>query len=166
MQRHWNDNVKSVAMKPGIIESYTEPACHQMAQIDLAAVFKIVNNPTDRSTTAIGGHRSVKMNFAMGAVRARKLTDNCAFKRFRAFCTKRRNNALGLFLASSAEIFARPDYRRADRTDRRVEKRCNRTQATKVCQDRHISTSCALSAMSSPRYRAAQCLRAGSVPAM
>src|SRR5260370_32062132 len=156
MQRHWNDNVKSMAAKPGIIEGRAEAACHQMAQIDLAAVFKIVNNLTDDPATAIGGSRSVKMNFAMGAVRTRKLTDNCAFKRFRASCTKRRNNARGLFFASSAEIFARPDYRRADRTDRRVEKRCNRTQTTTICQDPHISTRRALTATSNPRQPAAQ----------
>src|SRR4029077_3849311 len=166
MQRHWNDNVKSVAPKPWIIEGCAEPASHQMAQIDLAAVFKIVNNLADDPATAIGGDRSVKMNCAMGAVRTRKLTDNCAFKRFRTSCTKRRNNTRGLFLATPAEIFARPDYHRADRTDWRVEERYDRMQTTKVCQDRHTLTSCALSAMSSPRYRAAQCLQAGSIPSM
>src|SRR6266446_10366915 len=121
MQRHWNDNFKSVGAKPGIIEGCAEPACHQMTQIDVAAVFKIVNNLADDPATAIGGHRSVKLNCAMGAVRTRKLTDNCAVKRFRTSCTKRRNNTRGLFLAPSAEIFARPDYRRADRTDWRIE---------------------------------------------
>src|SRR5260370_39841599 len=138
MKRHWNDNVKSVAVQPRIIEACTEPPCQQMAQIDLAAVFKIVNNLADDPATAIGGDRGVKMNCAMGAVRTRKLTDNCAFKRFRTSCTKRRNNTRGLFLASFAEIFARPDHRRADRTDWRVEERNDRMQTTKVCQDRHI----------------------------
>src|SRR4029077_14118935 len=151
MQRHWNDNVKTMAPKPGIIEGRAEPACHQMAQIHLAAVFKIVHNLANDPATAIGGERGGKMNCAMGAVRTRKLTGNCAFKRFGTSCTKRRNNTRGLFLATSAEIFAPPDYRRADRADRRVEKRYDRFQTTKVCQDRHISTSCALSAMSSPR---------------
>jgi hypothetical protein len=33
-----------------------------MAQIDLAAVFKIMNNLADDPATAIGGDRSVKMN--------------------------------------------------------------------------------------------------------
>src|SRR5256885_7170850 len=98
-----------------------------MAQIDLAAVSKIVNNLADDPATAIGGDRSVKMNCTMRAVRTRKLTDNCAFKRFGTSCTKRPNNTRGLFLASSAEIFARPDYRRADRTDWRGEEgeKCN-----------------------------------------
>src|SRR4029077_10109893 len=122
MQRHWNDNVKTMAPKPGIIEGCAEPACHQMAQIDLAAVFKIVNNLAGDPAAAIGGGRGVKMNWAMGAVRTRKLTGNCAFKRFGTSCTKRRNNTRGLFLAFSAEILARPDYRRADRADRRGEK--------------------------------------------
>src|SRR5205823_14620809 len=146
-----NDNVKSVAVKAGIIQACAEPACHQMAHIDFAAVFKIVNTLADDPATAIGGDRSVKMHRAMGAVRTRKLTDNCAVKRFRTSCTKRWNNTRGLFLASCAKIFARPDYRRADRTDWRVEERYDRMQTTKVCQDRHILTSCALSAMSSPR---------------
>src|SRR5205814_7041945 len=128
MQRHCNDNVKSEVPKQGIIQRCAEPACNQVAQIDLAAVFKIVNNLADDPATPIGGDRSVKMNCAMGAVRTRKLTDNCAFKRFRTSCTKRRNNTRGPFFASSAEIFARPDYRRADRTDRRVEKRYDRMQ--------------------------------------
>src|SRR5260370_5334960 len=141
MQRHWNDNVKSMAAKPGMIEGRAEAACHQMAQIDLAAVFKIVNNLTDDPATAIGGSRSVKMNFAMGAVRTRKLTDNCAFKRFRASCTKRRNNARGLFLASSAEIFARPDYPRADCTDRRERGEADAPTYPQACQHtQHFTT--------------------------
>src|SRR5436190_22034765 len=149
MQRHCNDNVKSVAPKPRIIERCAEPACNQVAQIDLAAVFKIVNNFADDPTTAIGGDRSVKMNCAMSAVRTRKLTDNCAFKRFRTSCTKRRNNTRGLFFAASAEVFARRDYRCANRADWRVKERYDRPQATKVSQGQHISTSCALSTMSS-----------------
>src|SRR5438067_12564606 len=111
-----------------------------MAQIDLAAVFKIVNNLADDPATAIGGDRSVKMNCTMRAVRTRKLTDNCAFKRFGTSCTKRPNNTRGLFLASSAEIFARPDYRRADRTDWRVQERNECMQTTKNLQDRQILT--------------------------
>src|SRR5207237_5966997 len=112
---------------------------------------KFVNNFADDPATTIGSDRSVKINCAMGAVRTCKLADNCAFKRLRTSCTKRRNNTRGLFFASSAEIFARPDYRRADRTDRRVEKRYDRMQTTKIWQDRNISSSCGISPILSPR---------------
>src|SRR5438552_16121617 len=134
MQRHCNDNVKSVAPKPRIIERCAEPACNKMAQIDLAAVFKFVNNFADDPATAIGGDRSVKMNCAMGAVRTCERADNRTLKRFRASCTKRWNDADHFLLALCTKVLARRDYRCANRADWRVQERYDFPQGTKVSQ--------------------------------
>src|SRR6266567_2017375 len=102
MQRHWNNNVESAAAQPRIVKCGGEPARHQMTEVDLAPVLKIMDDLANDSATAIRRNSSVKMNRAMSAVRANERAGNCAFERFGAFPAKGRDNARGLLLAFCA----------------------------------------------------------------
>src|SRR5438874_12239475 len=136
-----------------------------MTEMDLAPVLKVMDDLANNSATAIRRDSSVKMNRAMSAVRANKGAGNCAFERFGAFSAERRDDARGLCLTFFAQVVVRSDYRRTDRTDRRVEERRHRAQTTKLCHRRHISTSCALSPTSSRQCPAAQFPRTDFFPA-
>src|SRR5437773_9075975 len=136
-----------------------------MTEMDLAPVLKVMDDLANDSATAIRRDSSVKMNRAMSAVRANKGAGNCALERFGAFSAERRDDARGLCFTFFAYVVVRSDHCGADRTDWRVEERRNRAQTTKLCQRRHISTSCALSPTSSRQCPAAQFPRADFFPA-
>src|SRR6266853_6803888 len=102
MQRHWNNNVESAAAQPRIVKSGGEPARHQMTEMDLVPVLKVMDDLANDSATAIRRDSSVKMNRAMRAVRANKRAGNCAFEWFGAFPAKGLDDAHGLLLAFCA----------------------------------------------------------------
>jgi hypothetical protein len=126
MQWHGHDHIESPPAKPFIVERRTEPACHEVPQVNLAAVLKLVNDLADNTATAVCGHRCIKVNRAVGAVGACKRVVNSTFERLGALLAKRRNDADCLCFASLAEILASSSLAAADCAYRRVEKRRGR----------------------------------------
>jgi hypothetical protein len=72
--------------------------------MNLASVFKFVDDLADDTATAVCRHRCVEVNRAMGAVGTGKLAGNSAFERLGAFLAKWRDDADGLCFTLIAEI--------------------------------------------------------------
>jgi hypothetical protein len=53
-----------------------------MTQMDLAPILEVVNDTPNDPATAIGGDGGVKVNRAMGAVRAGERAGDCTFEWF------------------------------------------------------------------------------------
>jgi hypothetical protein len=106
VQWHRHDDVELAATKPVVIQRSMEPARYKVTQMNLAPVFKFVDDFANDSATTICGHRGVEVDRAMGAVGARKLAGNSTFKGFRTLPAKWRDDADGLCFAPIAEILA------------------------------------------------------------
>src|SRR6266852_2416747 len=158
MQWHRGNNVESTAAEPFVIQSRIEPACHEMTQVNLTPVLKVMNDLADDPTAPVGGNGGVEMDCAMGAIGARKRACDCAFKRLGTPLAERRDNAGSFCFAPITKIFTGSDICAADGANRRIEKRCDRTYSIKFWEREHISTRLALLPTSSRSRQAAQCL--------
>ena len=127
MQRDRDNKVEPTIANPGIVQGCAQPTSHEMTQINLATVLKIVNDPADDPPTAIGGDGRVEMNCAMSAVGATKRPDNSALERLRAFLAKRGTDANSFRSALIAEMLTGSNVRRADYADRWIKERCDCT---------------------------------------
>jgi hypothetical protein len=65
-----------------IIERSAKPARYKMTKMNLAVVFKFVNDIADGTAAAIRGDRCFEVNRAMGTIRAAKDSVDGAFERF------------------------------------------------------------------------------------
>jgi hypothetical protein len=164
VQGHWNDDVESAATKPFVIQRSMEPAPYKMTQVNLASVFKFVDDFANDTATPVCGHRCVKVNRAMGAVGAGKLAGNGAFEWLGAFLAKWRDNADGLCFALIAEILASSNVFLAHCTNWRVKKRNHRFQWFKLMKRDHISARFALLSTLLPLRPTAQFQQADFFP--
>jgi hypothetical protein len=98
-----------------------------MSQVNLASIFKLVNDLSDDAAPAVCGHRCVEINRPMRTVGAGKRDRDRALERFGAFLAKWRDDADGLCVAFIAQIFTSPNAFPADCANRRVEKRYGRS---------------------------------------
>src|SRR5881409_3566317 len=142
-----------------------EPARYKVTQVNLASVFKFMDDLANDTATAVCGHRCVEVNRAMGAVGAGKLAGNGTFEGLRAFLAKWRDDADDLRFALIAEIVASSHVSTADRAHRRVKKRYGRFQWFKLVKRDHISARFALLSTLLSRRPAAQFQREDSFPA-
>jgi len=126
MQWHRHDYVKLAPTKTFIIKRCAEPSRHEMSQMNLMTVLKIMDNLANNAAAAVCSHCRIKVNCAMGAVGARERGCNSAFEGLGALLTKRRNDPQRLCLALLAEIFASSSAAPAERAYWRVKKRCGR----------------------------------------
>src|SRR5919201_1935814 len=110
-----------------------------MTQINLARVFKFMNNLANDSAPAICGHGCLEMNRAIGTVGAGKCTGDRTFERLGAFLAKWRDDANSPCFALMAEIFARSNALSANCAYRRIQKRYCRVQQFKFAKSDHIS---------------------------
>src|SRR4029077_6654314 len=106
MQWHRHDHVKLAPAQALVVKRCAEPACHEMSQVNLTAVLKIMDDLADDTAATVRGHCCIKVNCAMGAVGACERARNGAFEGLGALLTKRRNDMHRLCFASLAEIFA------------------------------------------------------------
>src|SRR5450830_590574 len=111
-----------------------------MPKVNLANVFKLVNDLSDDTATAVCGHRCVEINRAMRTIRAGKRARYRALERFGAFLAKWRDDADGLCVAFIAQILTSLNAFAADCANRRVEKRYGRSHQFKLWKRDHIST--------------------------
>jgi len=58
------------AAKTLIVKRCAEPPCHEMSQVNLAAVLKVMDDLADDYRGPVCRHCCIKVNCAMGAVRA------------------------------------------------------------------------------------------------
>src|SRR5207237_3713232 len=156
MERNGDDRVEAALAEPLVVERCHQPACDQMTEMDLPAVFKIEHDVPNYSTTAVSRNGGVEMEKTMSAVSAGKGAGDCAIERLGTFCAKRRHYSTNLRFAFKAKIFALIDWRGADRAGRRIKQRRDSAEKARCCERRHISTSRALSATSSTRLPGAQ----------
>jgi hypothetical protein len=126
MQWYRHNYVELASSETLIVKRCAEPTCHEMSQVNLTPVLKVVNDLANNTAAAVRGHCRVKINCAMGAVGACERDRNSPLERFGALLTKRRNDTGGLCFALRAEIFASPSLAAAKRAYRRVKKRRGR----------------------------------------
>jgi hypothetical protein len=126
MQRHRNDHVEFASTKAVIIKRRIKPACHEMSQVNLAPVLKVMYDLADDAATAVRGHRGIKVERAMRTVGACERARNGTFERLGALLAKRRNDAHGLCFTLFAEIFTSSSFVTTERAYRRVKKRRGR----------------------------------------
>jgi hypothetical protein len=96
MQWHGHDYVELVPLETFIVKRRAEPARHEMPQMNLTHVLKVVNDLSDDTAAAIRSHCCIKVNCAMGAVGARERGRNSALEGLGALLTKRRHDTLRL----------------------------------------------------------------------
>jgi hypothetical protein len=80
VQWHRHDYVKFASAKTLIVKRCAEPTCHEMPQVDLTAVLKIMNDLADDTAPSVRGHCCIKVNCAMGAIGACERGRNSAFE--------------------------------------------------------------------------------------
>jgi hypothetical protein len=144
MQWDGHDYVKLAPVKTFIVKRCAEPACHEMSQVNLTPVLKIVNDLANDTAAAVRSHRCIKVNFAMGAVGACESCPNSAFEGLGTLLAKWRNDAHGLCFALFTQIYASLGFGAADSAHRRIEKRRGRFEQFKLAKRDHISARCAL----------------------
>ena len=99
MKWHRNDYIEVALAKSFIVERRVEPTPYKMTQINLATVFKFVDDLANDTTTAVRGHGCVEVNRAMGTVGTGKGIGDRTLERFRAFLAKWRDNPDGFCFA-------------------------------------------------------------------
>jgi hypothetical protein len=126
MQWYRHNYVELASSQTLIVKRCEEPTCHEMSQVNLTPVLKVVNDLANNTAAAVRGHCRIKINRAMGAVGACERSRNRPLERLGALLTKRRNDTHGLCFALLAKIFASPSLAAAKRAYRRVKKRRGR----------------------------------------
>src|SRR4030095_11672865 len=144
MQWDGDDDVKFTPAKTFIVKRRIEPTRHEMSQMNLAPVLKIVNDLANDTAPAVCGHRCIKVNFAMGAVGASERRRYSALEGLGTLLAKWRNDTHGFCFALIAEMLAGLSFAAAESAYRRVQKRCSRFEQFKLAKRDHISTTYAL----------------------
>src|SRR5437762_13797168 len=141
MKRDWNDEMEMALAQPRIIHRFPQPFREGMPQLYLAIVFELQNDKTNHTAAAISRDGRIESECSIGAVRAGKLTIDCTGKGLGTFCTKRRDDVLRFVEATLAKVIAARNGSMADRTQRRVKKRCDRAQRLRSAVDSHNAAS-------------------------
>jgi hypothetical protein len=144
MQWDGHDYVKFTPANTFIVKRRTEPMRHEMSQMNLTPILKIMNDLPNDTAAAVCGHCRVKVNFAMGAVGASERSRYGAFEGLGTLLAKWCNDAHGFCFALLTEILAGLGFAAADSAYRRVQKRCGRLEQFKPAKRDHISTTYAL----------------------
>src|SRR5436309_15201312 len=96
-----------MAAQPFIVQRSMQPTRYEMARVNVAPVFKFVNNLANNTATAVCGHGRLEVNCAMGAVGTCKCAFDGAVEWFQAFVAKWRPDANGVCFALTAKTAAR-----------------------------------------------------------
>jgi hypothetical protein len=144
MQWDGHDYVKYTPAKTFIVKRRVEPTRHEVSQVNLMPVLKIVNDLANDTAAAVCGHRSIKVNFAMGAVGTSERGRYSAFEGLGTLLAKGCNDTHGFCFALLAEILSGFSFAAAESAYRRVQKRCSRLEQFKLAKRDHISATCAL----------------------
>src|SRR5213083_1534751 len=120
MQRHRYHEVESTPAQPFIVQRSAEPTRYEMAQVNLAPIFKFVNDLANDAATAICGHGCVEVNHAMRTVGTCKCACDGTLEGFGTFLAKWCDDTGGLCFALIAEILARSNASSADCANRRI----------------------------------------------
>jgi hypothetical protein len=146
MQWHGYNYVELATAQALVLERCAEPMRHEMSQMNLMPVLKVVDDLADDPATPVCCHCCIEVNRAMGTVGACERARNSSFEGFGALLTKRRNDAHRLSFTSLAEIFASVSSVPAPRAYWRVKKRHGRFEQFKLVKYDHISARRALPA--------------------
>ena len=138
MQRHGDEPIKAPATETDIIERIRQPLRHNMTQVDLTIVLKIVDDTPNDAATPISRDRCLEIEFTMSTIRARKPIGNRAGERLRACFAERRHDPRRLRIAIAAKILRRTDSSGADRADRRIKERDKRFNRFEHSECDHI----------------------------
>src|SRR5690348_18381471 len=95
MQRHRHNQMKFPASEPWIGPGLQQPLTNHPAQMNLPAVFEIMDDFSDDIPAAISRDRRVEVKGATFAIRTLKRAGDLAEKGFGTLGTKRRRNAQG-----------------------------------------------------------------------
>jgi len=99
MKRHRHDYIEVALAKSFIVQRRVEPTRYKMAQMNLATVFKFVDDLANDTATAVRGHGCVEVNRAMGTVGTGKGVGDRTLERFGAFLAKWRDDPDGFCFA-------------------------------------------------------------------
>ena len=136
--------VKFTPAKTFIVKRSIEPTRHEVPQVNLTPVLKIVNDLANDTAAAVCGHRCIKVNFAMGAIGASERGRDSAFEGLGTLLAKGRNDTHGFCFALLAKVLAALSLAAAESAYRWVQKRCSRLEQFKLAKRDHISARCAL----------------------
>src|SRR5207247_226220 len=136
---HRHHDMESMAAQPFIVQRSMQPTRYKMTQVNLASVFKFVNNLANDTATAVRGHGRLEVNCPMGAVGTCKWAFDGAVEWFRTFLAKWRADANGFCFALIAKILGSSNACPTDCADRRIEKRYGRFHQVKLLNRDHIS---------------------------
>src|SRR6266516_7348165 len=78
MQWDRNNDAELTRTQPFVFQRGTEQTGYKMAKLNLAPVFKFVNDLANNTAPAVCGDGGVKVDLAVGAVGARKYASNSA----------------------------------------------------------------------------------------
>jgi hypothetical protein len=95
MQWDGHDYFKLPPAKTFIVKRCAEPAGHEMSQVNLTAVLKIMDDLGDDTAATVRGHCCIKVNCAMGAVGTCERGRNRAIEGLGTLLAKRRNDTHG-----------------------------------------------------------------------
>jgi len=112
--------------------------------MNLATVFKFVDDLANDTATAVRGHGCVEVNRAMGTVGTGKGVGDRTLERFGAFLAKWRDDSDGFRFALIAEVLTSSNAFPADSATGRVQKRYGRLQQFKLLKHDHLSARFAL----------------------
>src|SRR5437016_14590203 len=93
-----------MAAQPFIVQRSMQPMRYKMAQVNVAPVFKFVNNLANNTASAVRGHGRLEVNCPMGAVGTCKCAFDGAVEWFRAFVAKWRADENGFDFAMIAKM--------------------------------------------------------------
>jgi hypothetical protein len=139
MKRHRHDYIEVASAKSFIVQRRVEPTRYKMAQMNLATVFKFVDDLANDTATAVRGHGCVEVNRAMGTVGTGKGVGDRTLERFRTFFAKWRDDTDSFCFALIAQILASSNPFTADCAERRVKKRNGRFPQVKLLKSDHVS---------------------------
>src|SRR5215831_2083931 len=124
--------------QPFIIERRLKPARYKMAQVNLAAVFKFVDDFANDAAAAVCSHGCVEVDLAVGTVGAGKRASDRAFEGLRTCLAKWGRDADDLFFAFIAEIVAGSEVFPANRARRRIEQRYGSLEQLRLVKRDHV----------------------------
>ena len=129
-----HDAIEAAPGQARVVERFTKPVAELVAQVQSAAVFKIVHHFADDAAAAIGRDRGLEMEDAIFTIRAGECVRDRALKRLRTFRAKWRAQAGRLIGAGRAKLRARFDHSRTDRAGGRINQTNESAEGIEECR--------------------------------
>src|SRR5438128_10895508 len=109
MQRHRDDEVEGAAAQPLVVQRGKQPACSEMAQVNLLVILKLKKDAAHNASTAVSCYGSIEIQRPLAAVCTGKACADRTAKWLGTSGAKRRHNPHQLRVTFGAEVLAGAD---------------------------------------------------------